>query len=193
MPEFWWPQPSSALSPNTSDFASPMALWRGYCCWWWRRPTAPAMPMRRGRPDLNRAGNAGASHHLSAPRRTRRNAIARRRAPAATSKRGSASNCVARPKHRQIRRRQGATAVAARQASKTKGPGRTGALKDWCDQTTRSTIIFLISAIALAGFSPFGQVLAQFMMVWQRYSLNGSSRPSNRSPVASSRLSMIQR
>ncbi len=34
--------------------------------------------------------------------------------------------------------------------------------------TTRSTIIFLISAIALAGFSPLGQVLAQFMMVWQR-------------------------
>ena len=32
----------------------------------------------------------------------------------------------------------------------------------------RSTIIFLISAMALAGFSPFGQTLAQFMMVWQR-------------------------
>ncbi len=31
-----------------------------------------------------------------------------------------------------------------------------------------STISFLISLIALAGFSPFGQVLAQFMMVWQR-------------------------
>ena len=35
-------------------------------------------------------------------------------------------------------------------------------------QTRRSTIIFLISAIALAGFRPFGQVCAQFMMVWQR-------------------------
>lgn len=35
-------------------------------------------------------------------------------------------------------------------------------------QTTRSTIIFLISAMAAAGFSPFGQVLAQFMIVWQR-------------------------
>jgi hypothetical protein len=35
-------------------------------------------------------------------------------------------------------------------------------------QTTRSTIIFLISAMACAGFSPLGQVLAQFMMVWQR-------------------------
>ena len=34
--------------------------------------------------------------------------------------------------------------------------------------TRRSTIIFLISAIALAGLRPFGQALAQFMMVWQR-------------------------
>ena len=34
--------------------------------------------------------------------------------------------------------------------------------------TRRSTIIFLISAIAFAGLRPFGQVLAQFMMVWQR-------------------------
>ncbi len=34
--------------------------------------------------------------------------------------------------------------------------------------TTRSTIIFLISAIAFAGFSPLGQVLVQFMIVWQR-------------------------
>lgn len=36
------------------------------------------------------------------------------------------------------------------------------------DQTRRSTIIFLISAIALAGLRPFGQVCAQFMIVWQR-------------------------
>ena len=36
------------------------------------------------------------------------------------------------------------------------------------DYTRRSTIIFLISAIALAGFKPFGQVCAQFMIVWQR-------------------------
>ena len=35
-------------------------------------------------------------------------------------------------------------------------------------QTRRSTIIFLISAIALAGFRPLGQVWAQFMIVWQR-------------------------
>src|SRR3546814_17564133 len=31
----------------------------------------------------------------------------------------------------------------------------------------RSTISFLISAIAFAGFSPFGPVLVPFMMVWQ--------------------------
>jgi hypothetical protein len=35
-------------------------------------------------------------------------------------------------------------------------------------QTCRSTWSFLISAIALAGFSPLGQTLAQFMIVWQR-------------------------
>ena len=36
------------------------------------------------------------------------------------------------------------------------------------DQTRLSTIIFLISAIALAGLRPFGQTFAQFMIVWQR-------------------------
>lgn len=35
-------------------------------------------------------------------------------------------------------------------------------------QATRSASSFLVSAIALAGFRPFGQTLAQFMMVWQR-------------------------
>ena len=60
-------------------------------------------------------------------------------------------------------------------------------------QTARSTIMCLIAPIALAGFNPFGQVLVQFMIVWQRYSLNGSSSASSRSPVASSRESMIQR
>ena len=35
-------------------------------------------------------------------------------------------------------------------------------------QAARSAISFLVSAIALAGFSPFGQTLAQFMIVWQR-------------------------
>lgn len=32
----------------------------------------------------------------------------------------------------------------------------------------RSTIIFLICAMALAGLRPLGQTLVQFMMVWQR-------------------------
>ena len=32
----------------------------------------------------------------------------------------------------------------------------------------RATISFLISAMALAGFKPLGQVRVQFMMVWQR-------------------------
>jgi hypothetical protein len=35
-------------------------------------------------------------------------------------------------------------------------------------QPCLSTISFLTSAIALAGLSPFGQVRAQFMIVWQR-------------------------
>jgi hypothetical protein len=35
-------------------------------------------------------------------------------------------------------------------------------------QIARATIIFLISAMAFAGLRPFGQVLAQFMIVWQR-------------------------
>jgi hypothetical protein len=36
------------------------------------------------------------------------------------------------------------------------------------NQMCRSAIIFRVSAIAFAGLSPFGQALAQFMMVWQR-------------------------
>ena len=36
------------------------------------------------------------------------------------------------------------------------------------NQTRRSTIIFLISAMAFAGFKPFGQAWEQFMMVWHR-------------------------
>ena len=32
----------------------------------------------------------------------------------------------------------------------------------------RSAISFFVSAIAFAGFSPFGHTLAQFMIVWQR-------------------------
>jgi len=60
-------------------------------------------------------------------------------------------------------------------------------------QPWRSTISFLISPMASAGLSPLGQVRVQFMMVWHRYSRKGSSRLSNRSPVASSRESAIQR
>ncbi len=57
----------------------------------------------------------------------------------------------------------------------------------------RSASIVLMDAIAFAGFRSFGQASVQAMIVWQRYSLNGSSRSSSRSPRASSRLSMIQR
>ena len=60
-------------------------------------------------------------------------------------------------------------------------------------QLSRSTIIFLISAMALPGFNPFGQVRVQLRMVWHRYSRNGSSRLSSRSSFASSRLSVSQR
>jgi hypothetical protein len=35
-------------------------------------------------------------------------------------------------------------------------------------QATRSASSFLVSAMALAGLSPLGQTLAQFMIVWQR-------------------------
>jgi hypothetical protein len=59
--------------------------------------------------------------------------------------------------------------------------------------STRSSISFLISAIALAGLRLLGHVSVQFMIVWQRYSLNGSSNASSRSPVCSSRESAIQR
>jgi argininosuccinate synthase len=43
-----------------------------------------------------------------------------------------------------------------------------GASPERPNQTCRSTIIFLMSAIASAGLRCFGQALAQFMMVWQR-------------------------
>ena len=41
-------------------------------------------------------------------------------------------------------------------------------IRDATPHIRLSTIIFLISAIAFAGLRPFGQVFAQFMMVWQR-------------------------
>uniref|UniRef100_A0A182JLP4 Uncharacterized protein n=1 Tax=Anopheles atroparvus TaxID=41427 RepID=A0A182JLP4_ANOAO len=52
---------------------------------------------------------------------------------------------------------------------------------------------FLISAIALPGFRPFGHVRVQFMIVWHRYTLNGSFSLSSRAAVLSSRESMIHR
>src|SRR5262245_15502068 len=61
------------------------------------------------------------------------------------------------------------------------------------NQICRSTIFSLSPAIASEGLRPFGHALAQFMMVWQRYRRNGSSRLSSRSPVASSRESVTQR
>ena len=66
------------------------------------------------------------------------------------------------------------------------GAGRAG-------HATRSTIMRLMPAMALAGFSPLGHTWAQFMMVWQRYSLKGSSSASSRAPAASSRVSDSQR
>ncbi len=45
-----------------------------------------------------------------------------------------------------------------------------------------------MSAMALAGDRPLGHAFVQFMIVWQRYSRNGSSRSSRRCPVASSLL-----
>jgi hypothetical protein len=60
-------------------------------------------------------------------------------------------------------------------------------------QLRRPAINCLMAPIALAGLSRFGQVSVQFMIVWQRYSLNGSSSSSSRAPVASSRESAIQR
>ena len=43
-----------------------------------------------------------------------------------------------------------------------------GALLDTAGPHPRSAIIRLVLEIARAGLSPFGQVLVQFMMVWQR-------------------------
>ena len=43
--------------------------------------------------------------------------------------------------------------------------GTSPRMTSWSDQTLLSTIIFLISAIALAGFSPLGQACVQFMIV----------------------------
>lgn len=54
-------------------------------------------------------------------------------------------------------------------------------------------MLFLISAIASAGFKPLGHVLEQFRMVWHRYKLMLLLSASCRSAVFSSRESAIQR
>jgi hypothetical protein len=54
-------------------------------------------------------------------------------------------------------------------------------------------IIFLISAMALPGFRPLGQVREQLRMVWQRYTLMLLSRAALRSAVRSSRESTSHR
>ena len=54
-------------------------------------------------------------------------------------------------------------------------------------------MLFLISAMALAGLSPFGHVLEQFKIVWHRYKLMLFSNASFRSAVRWSRESASQR
>ncbi len=52
--------------------------------------------------------------------------------------------------------------------TKSRHPYQAAAFETWetpNNQTRRSTIIFLISAMALAGESPFGHAFAQFMIV----------------------------
>ena len=54
-------------------------------------------------------------------------------------------------------------------------------------------MLFLISWMALPGFSPLGHVREQLRMVWQRYRLIEFSNIILRSAVCSSRESAIQR
>lgn len=54
-------------------------------------------------------------------------------------------------------------------------------------------MVFLISAMAFAGFKPLGQVREQLRMVWQRYRLMLLSSAALRCSVCSSRESTIQR
>lgn len=54
-------------------------------------------------------------------------------------------------------------------------------------------MLFLISAMANAGFKPLGHVLLQLRMVWHRYKLMLLLRASLRWAVRSSRESAIQR
>lgn len=59
------------------------------------------------------------------------------------------------------------------------------------DLTQAPSCSFFIVSICFAGLSPLGQACVQFLMVWQRYSLNSSLMESRRSFVNSSRLSWI--
>jgi hypothetical protein len=54
-------------------------------------------------------------------------------------------------------------------------------------------MLFLISAMALAGFKPLGHVREQLRMVWHLYKLMLLSRASLRSAVRSSRESASHR
>lgn len=68
---------------------------------------------------------------------------------------------------RNVAKRRDARAFRAeRRHSREWGEGL--ALNEGQPQLPRSAIIFFIKAIALPGFSPFGQVRVQFRMVWQR-------------------------
>jgi hypothetical protein len=57
--------------------------------------------------------------------------------------------------------------------------------------TQASSWSFLIVSMCFAGLRPLGQACVQFLMVWQRYSLNSSLMESRRSLVNWSRLSCI--
>ena len=84
-----------------------------------------------------------------------------------------------------------ASTTRARGARGHGRPARVGARAN--TPYKRRASIDLMSAIALPGLRCFGQVLVQFMMVWQRNSRNGSFNSSSRAPVASSRESASQR
>jgi hypothetical protein len=61
------------------------------------------------------------------------------------------------------------------------------------DDAQVNAMLFLISAIASAGFSPLGQVRLQLRMVWHRYMLMVLFSASCRWAVFSSRESAIHR
>jgi cytochrome P450 len=69
-----------------------------------------------------------------------------------------------------IRERAGAIldALPIGEQGRTAGRTRGRRVQGAAPHTTRSTSIFFTSAMALAGFRPFGHTWAQFMIVWQR-------------------------